>query len=153
MVGRVSTLERWGDSVMQSCGCWAVCVGQAPVPLPDSGKVQRSATQRRMSALQGSRIHPFPKKQTDHPSSWQVVTTSSMAGVDRGRCTPRQHGTQRRGAKGVLSALPALRTLRAPFLAILDGIDWGSGTMKITIKTMKITIKPMKITLKKQPPK
>ena len=31
--------------------------------------------------------------------------------------------------------------LRAPFLALLGEIDWGSGTIKITMKTMKITLK------------
>ena len=28
-----------------------------------------------------------------------------------------------------------------PILALLDEIDWGSGTMKITMKTMKISLK------------
>ena len=40
-----------------------------------------------------------------------------------------------------------MRALPAPFLALLDEIDWGSVTMKITMKTMKITLKNSPVAL------
>ena len=52
---------------------------------------------------------------------------------------PRSHA--------INGGLSALRALRAPFLALLDEIGRGSGTMKITMKTTKITLKNSPVAL------
>jgi hypothetical protein len=85
----------------------------------------------------------------EHGSQSQLYSTHKTFHVPN---PPNDHDIAKRkpadidGCSGVYKG--GVGALRAhcvhcvrPILALLDEIDWGSGTMKITMKTIKITLK------------